>query len=458
MKKIIYTIITLLSIGLLITSIILNGNKYDFNEFNVKNNIEYLSSNKFKGRLCGSEENNNVANEIAEAFKEYKLLPLGDNYTEAFSLTAPVKNNYPCNLKLVKDNEVIKDFTYGVDFKEDMLNFRESNVSFSNTDTVCIYQTSFTITQNNKTFLFYVTIDKDYSFRSSFLSNSPYEFAIAINTNTYCSILDGLRKGYTLDVSLPYYNAEREVYNVAGKIKGYNSDLPPLVLTAHFDHVGTDSLGNIYYGALDNASGICFLLELARTYSSLRAPERDIIFVALNAEEFGLLGSKSFVANHKDILKDAQVINFDMIGADNYPITLMLGEDSKDTTTALQEDLEVICKNNNIDYNTELKNASDHASFIEEGLDALTLTHCNMQYIHTPKDTIDTISTNAIKSVFPVVNSKVLNYCYDSKLMLFYGPKSVIIFSITSFILVCGLIYIIKKEKDSEETIYIKKS
>ena len=69
----------------------------------------------------------------------------------------------------------------------------------------------------------------------------------------------------------------------------------------HWDHMGTDpalSPDSIYNGALDNASGIAGLLELARAYMALeRRPERSVLFIALTAEEQGLLGSKHYATN-----------------------------------------------------------------------------------------------------------------------------------------------------------------
>ncbi len=65
--------------------------------------------------------------------------------------------------------------------------------------------------------------------------------------------------------------------------------------TAHWDHFGIGDAVNgdsIYNGARDNASGTAALLELARAFTEAGAPRRSILFVAVTAEEQGLLGSK----------------------------------------------------------------------------------------------------------------------------------------------------------------------
>ena len=168
-----------------------------------------------------------------------------------------------------------------------------------------------------------MTFDKKFSFRSSFFNECDLDFAVQISTKTFNDILDGLRSGYSLSVSLPYMLEQKEVFNVSGIIRGYDKNLPPLIITAHFDHLGTDTLNNVYYGALDNASGVSFLLELARYFSSIKMIKRDIIFVCLNCEEFGFKGSEAFAEKYSLKYPGSQVINFDMIGSRNSPILLV---------------------------------------------------------------------------------------------------------------------------------------
>ena len=74
-----------------------------------------------------------------------------------------------------------------------------------------------------------------------------------------------------------------------------------VVLSAHLDHVGVGAPVNgdrIYNGAMDNASGIATLIEAARTLASATPrPKRSVLFVAVTAEEHGLLGSRYFAGN-----------------------------------------------------------------------------------------------------------------------------------------------------------------
>ena len=433
MKKIIYYFFTLLSICFLLACILLHSNYYIFSSLNVKSNIEYLSSNKFKGRLAGSENNNLVSENLKEAFKEYNLVPLSSDYLEPFDVTAPIYNGEKSSLKLVNGSTLVKSFVLGQDFKEDSINFKPTNISFSKEDNIDILQTSISIQKGDMRYLFYVTYDQDFSFRSSFFHDSNIGFAIQINTNTFNDILNALRDGNTLEVSLPYTIENRTVYNVVGKLKGSDKSLPPLVLTAHFDHLGQDSMGNIYPGALDNSSGTSFLLELARTFSSFKTPKRDIIFVALNAEEFGLLGSKAFAQKYKEELKGAEVINFDMVGAKDYPITFMTGVNSETVNSELLDSLSCICTSKSLPYNITANNSSDHASFVNEGFNSLTVTHSALTKIHTPNDKSYDISTSSIDEVYSLIESKITNYAYYDITLIMYNNTTLIFFSVTTF-------------------------
>ncbi|MCZ0953429.1 MAG: M28 family metallopeptidase, partial [Rhodospirillaceae bacterium] len=89
--------------------------------------------------------------------------------------------------------------------------------------------------------------------------------------------------------------------NVIAKVEG--SEVPDEVVihVAHWDHVGRDESlegDQIFNGAVDNASGTAGLIELARAYSlAPRPPRRTVLFLAVAAEEQGLLGSFHYVRN-----------------------------------------------------------------------------------------------------------------------------------------------------------------
>ena len=86
--------------------------------------------------------------------------------------------------------------------------------------------------------------------------------------------------------------------NVCGLIKGSKHPDEVIVYTAHWDHIGVGTPvknDSIYNGATDNASAVSWMLEIARAFKSVPAPDRSILFVSVTSEESGLLGSSYYV-------------------------------------------------------------------------------------------------------------------------------------------------------------------
>jgi Zn-dependent M28 family amino/carboxypeptidase len=109
--------------------------------------------------------------------------------------------------------------------------------------------------------------------------------------------------GSTLDASVQNRVVRNQSYNVGAMLPGSARPEELFVYTAHWDHLGTDpevaaGEDGIYNGAVDNASGIAAMMELARSFAALpRAPERSVAFLAVTAEESGLLGSAHYASD-----------------------------------------------------------------------------------------------------------------------------------------------------------------
>lgn len=92
-------------------------------------------------------------------------------------------------------------------------------------------------------------------------------------------------------------------HNVVGLIEGSDPRLKNeyVIFSAHLDHLGIvpeKTSDNIFNGAMDNATGVATLLEMARLFGeSAQRPKRSVLFVALTAEEKGLLGAEYFASN-----------------------------------------------------------------------------------------------------------------------------------------------------------------
>jgi hypothetical protein len=90
-------------------------------------------------------------------------------------------------------------------------------------------------------------------------------------------------------------------HNLIGRLPGRHPEAGAVLLLAHWDHFGTCAQPPaehlICNGAIDNASGVAALTEVARRLSKAPPPERDIYFLATTAEELGLLGAEAFAEN-----------------------------------------------------------------------------------------------------------------------------------------------------------------
>lgn len=121
-----------------------------------------------------------------------------------------------------------------------------------------------------------------------------------------------------LDVAIKTVTTPLPSYNVAGILPGSDPTVAPetVILSAHLDHVGVGTPNKkgdtIYNGAMDNAVGIASLIEEAKRFKAAgKAPRRSILFLAVTAEEKGLVGSDYF-ANNPTIGKARMVANVNL--------------------------------------------------------------------------------------------------------------------------------------------------
>src|SRR5262245_13956587 len=169
--------------------------------------------------------------------------------------------------------------------------------------------------------------------------------------------------------------------NVIGIYKGSDPRLKDeyVVMSAHLDHVGVGRAvngDNIYNGAMDDASGVASVIEIARLLKESGAkPGRSILFMAQTAEEKGLLGSKYFAA-HPTVPFGRLVadINLDMF-LPLYPLKVI--EVQGLTESSLGESIRAAAKQLGVDVQTDREPEqnrfirSDQYSFIRRGVPAL---------------------------------------------------------------------------------------
>src|SRR5690606_35374035 len=125
----------------------------------------------------------------------------------------------------------------------------------------------------------------------------------------------------TLSLDLESTITEKSSRNVLAMLPGSERPEETIVYLAHWDHLGSHegeggdapAADSIYNGAIDNATGVAGILEIAEAFAAQEsAPERSVMFLAVTLEESGLLGSKYFVAQPTiDLDKTVAAINLD---------------------------------------------------------------------------------------------------------------------------------------------------
>ncbi len=154
----------------------------------------------------------------------------------------------------------------------------------------------------------------------------------------------GLQKYDTLSTYRQNFEARGlQLFNVIGVSEGTTKKDEYVIISAHYDHLGTKKEGDgdtIFNGANDDATGVTGVLALAAYYAKV-PHERTIVFAAFTAEEMGLIGSRYF-GKGIDASKFVAGINLEMIGkeASTGPKTAWLtGFDRSDFGTIIQKNL-----------------------------------------------------------------------------------------------------------------------
>lgn len=173
--------------------------------------------------------------------------------------------------------------------------------------------------------------------------------------------------------------------NVVGMVEGSDPKLKEeaVIFTAHWDHLGVGKavIGDaIYNGAADNATGCAVLLELARAWAAqLPKPKRSALFLAVTAEERGLLGSKYYAQNPIVPLgKTAINLNFDMILPLGEPESIVVN--GAERTTAWPT-VQAVAKKHNLEIEPDQRAhlgvyyRSDHFSMARVGVPAFSIAN-----------------------------------------------------------------------------------
>lgn len=243
-----------------------------------------------------------------------------------------------------------------------------------------------------------------------------------------------------------YNNTIDSTENVLGYLSAGSPGAEWIVITAHYDHNGKMD-DKIYYGADDNASGTTAVLELAEAFALAKQSgivfNKNILFIAFSAEEWGLLGSKHFVYSPPgDTLNMTLNVNMDMIGKSiRYGMVetfaQMENEHFKEDTTYRENFVYVFNKGRHTGKYTRLarisarqqhikidktpglltrmlyKTSSDHKHFYDADIPIMVFfTGLHPDY-HTPRDTPEKIDYENLTGIIKIIFETVYNIAIE---------------------------------------------
>ncbi|WP_027136617.1 M28 family metallopeptidase [Gaetbulibacter saemankumensis] len=223
---------------------------------------------------------------------------------------------------------------------------------------------------------------------------------------------------YFQEIPESYFNGKAKASeNVLAYIKGSEKPEEIIVISAHLDHIGISSNGEINNGADDDGSGTVAIIKMAKAFKEAEknghGPKRSILFLHVTGEEIGLFGSRYYTDNPVFPLENTVAdLNIDMIGRiddkhkDNSNYLYLIGSDK------LSQELHDISEAVNIKYfNMEFDYTfnedddpnrfyyrSDHYNFAKHNIPVIFYFNGTHDDYHRPSDTPDKINYELLET------------------------------------------------------------
>ena len=466
MDKIIVVFILLVSVPFLFGQSIAEKYQFYIDTSDIKSHITILASDSLEGRKTGSQGQDKAAAYINRHFKKLQLNSFDTlNYYQDFTV---VKINPSATLRINnQEKELFTDFVLSYDHSISSASNLEGLIILSDIDDINLNK----LDVKNKVVFYIDTITNDpekkvqlwknnYVFFSEkeaaglvFITNDfeqisdTYSYAFSSSKHVLESEVKPLnemfllfansgllqnewsdlpknkwfqKKKYTHSISNVSFSKNTDTThlkgrNVIGLMKGKNDAKETLLIIAHYDHLGIID-GEIYNGADDNATGIAALIELAEAFYVAKnqegALEKNILFVAVSAEEIGLLGSKYFSQHPLIPLENIiSVLNIDMIGRtdENYDhpdYIYVIGSDMiSDKLHQQNEEANQFIKltldytYNSEDHPLRLYYRSDHVHFAKQGIPSIFYFGGFHEDYHQPTDTANKIDFSKVENI-----------------------------------------------------------
>ncbi|HRO41974.1 MAG TPA: M28 family peptidase [Flavipsychrobacter sp.] len=357
----------------------------------LKHQITTLSGQTMHGRGYVNKGVAKAANYLQRKYKEFGLLPFGNDSSYFQSFSFPV-NTFPRTVYLkLQKKEMIPGEDYIIHAASNA--YRTEKLALKKIDLKNVKDTA-AWSEIKKEFRY----DKAYLLKNAdtltkYLKYSVRSFAKELPMGLYIVPQHG-KLTWTVatdTIAASVYYVEDTVMpkrmrkvaahlenkfvpsfkskNVLGFVPGTEKPDSFVVFTAHFDHLG--KMGTATFpGAHDNASGTAVMLYMANYFA--RNPQKySIAFMAFSGEEAGLIGSKYYVNNPVFPINNIRfVINLDMTGDATNGITVVNALEQKKAFGLLNEINEKSSYVPKINERDQSRN-SDHYHFSEKGVPAI---------------------------------------------------------------------------------------
>lgn len=345
-----------------------------------KKMVDVLSSKAFWGRGYTNNGMGKAADFIENEFKTYGLKPMdGNGYRQTFSLSV---NSFPGEMDVSVNGKPLKPGKEFIVLPESTGQSKRGNLMQKDSIT-------FIDTANN-----IIVLLKDKLTWSVAQKQENYTGVEVLR-----SAVSGAPKAFIINIQNSFVR-DFETANICGIVKGTKIPDSIVVFTAHYDHLGGMGSGTYFPGANDNASGIAFLLALAKHYAANPQPY-SIAFICFAAEEAGLIGSKYFTEHPLLPLDKIRfLVNVDMVGTGETGITVVNATEHPKEFALLNrvnDDKKYLSQ-----INARGKAAnSDHYFFAEKGVPAFFIyTQGGVAAYHDVNDVAKTLPLTEFEDLF----------------------------------------------------------
>lgn len=434
----------------------------NINQENMMRIIEELTSDKYRGRLVGSEGNRLATQYMVDQFKRLGLENPErlDDYMQNYILPTIQLKDKPMLQIVDKEGKVLKDFDYPENFVIRRLSSRTETIDIG----IPLYYTEkyqalsgkSTETEGKAVLVpwrFYGLfgsqnrpddlakrcgaslaisefdlLKNDLGYKhlkvtpltGPWIYDLDYSPFIYVDSDTFAQLNEGAKAGnkvrFSCNSTLDYGT---KVANVIGLMPGSDPVLKDnyIIIGAHFDHVGDNMDGTYNPGTLDNASGVAAMLEIARVVKENKTPpKQSILFIAFNGEESGLTGAIHYVENPLYPLYKSVMINLDMVGAaTDKPLSIALDESANTTQKkrSVRDAFVEYADTLGINYDKAFESGSDHTPFSYFDVPSVCLINLELGTgYHSPKDTIEAVNKDKLKKTVKLVLYYLDNQAY----------------------------------------------